>query len=95
MDANESKIAEFVRLGIFFTNFSIRPSKMIKRHNFCKGIAWFSLTNDKGLGKSFSGWREEFQKFGEIFSLEKSYSSDYIQLESNQTGQKRFYEAKC
>ena len=68
MDANESKIAEYVRLGIFFTNFSIRPSKMIKRHNFCKGFAWFSLTNDKGLGKSFSGWREEFQKFGEIFT---------------------------
>ena len=68
MDANESKIAEYVRLGIFFTNFSIRPSKMIKRHNFCKGSAWFSLTNDKGLGKSFSGWREEFQKFGEIFT---------------------------
>ena len=38
MDENESKIAEFARLGIFFTNFSIRPSKMIKRYNFCKGF---------------------------------------------------------
>ena len=68
LDANESRIAEFVRLCIFFTNISTRPSKMIKMHNFCKGSAWFSLTNDKGLGNSFCDWREEFQKFGEIFT---------------------------
>ena len=52
--------------GIFFTNFSIRPSKMIKRHNFCKG---FPSQMIKGWGRVFLVGGKNFKNLEKYLPL--------------------------